>query len=104
MGNQLVKSALKKFSKRSFKEGSIGSDCSIHTPLTELIFGPPLLLPSARTTEAISRKMALSSSMEEDLRKERMLDLSVSSSEVVAAMVSTALIDAGEKTKLEFLG
>ena len=53
---------------------------------------------------AISPNTALSSSVEEDLRKERMKDLSVSSSSgLLAAMMSTAFIDAGEKTKLEVL-
>lgn len=47
--------------------------------------------------------MALVSSVEEDLRKERMKDLNVLLSVLAAVTVRTALMDAGEKTQFEFL-
>ena len=49
----------------------MGSVCTIQTPLTDVIFGPPLALWSAKTTETSLLKTALSSWVEEDLRKER---------------------------------
>ncbi|CDY34118.1 BnaC01g28580D [Brassica napus] len=65
------KTALKKFSKRSFDDGSTGCVFSIQTPLMDEIFGPPFALRSAKTTGTILLKTALSSSVEEALRKER---------------------------------
>ena len=81
----------------------MGSVCSIQTPLTDVIFGPPWALWSAKTTETSLLKTALSSSVEEDLRKEKISLETEEPSGPEAAKVSAEFINAGEKTELECL-
>ena len=80
----------------------MGSVFSIQTPLTDEIFGPPFALWSAKTTETILLKTALSSSVEEDLRKERISSETEEPSGPEAAKVSAEFIDT-EKTEFECL-
>ncbi|VVA99555.1 unnamed protein product [Arabis nemorensis] len=103
LSNTREKSALKKFSKRFLKDGSIGNDCSIQTPFATLMIGRPKVIPSAKTNEAITLKIAFSSSMEKDLRKERTTPESESQPGPETIMVSAVFIDADEKTLLERL-
>ncbi|KAF3601888.1 hypothetical protein F2Q69_00036657 [Brassica cretica] len=80
----------------------MGSVFSIQTPLTDEIFGSPFALWSAKTTETILLKTALSSSVEEDLRKERISWETEEPSGPEAAKVSAEFIDT-EKTEFECL-